>query len=131
MMIQLSKDKGFTIIEVMIALVVLSFGLLALGKLTASTISGNHFAAQLSAATTLAQDKLEDVKQGSYASIASETETGVDEQANSGGIFDRVTQVSDDQPASGMKTVTVTVSWDWNGSSHDVVLKTIVANVEQ
>lgn len=130
-MIHSPDNKGFTIIEVMIAVLVLSFGLLALAGLSASIISSNRFSAQLSAATTLAQDKIEDIRRVAYSNVSSGSETGIDEKGTSGGIFDRATVVLDDQPASGMKTVTVTVSWDWRGSSHDVALKTIVANVAQ
>lgn len=127
-----SSDKmGFTIIEVMIAIVVLSFGLLAIGSLSVSNIKSNQFAGQMTAATTLAQDKIEALKNASYGSISTLTETNIDEEGNSGGIFNRVTTVTSDSPALNMKTVNVKVTWNWNGSQHDVELNTIIANIDQ
>jgi type IV pilus assembly protein PilV len=50
------KKKGFTLIEVLIAMIILSFGLLGLAALQASGLKQNLSAHQRSQATTLAYD---------------------------------------------------------------------------
>ena len=118
-----SSEKGFTLIEVLIATLVLAIGLLSLATLAGTVIRGNSFSNKMTAATTLAQEKLEDIQRQGYASASSATEnyssiTGYE-------AYKRVTTVAADTPAAGMKTVTVTVSWD--ADAHSVVLKTILA----
>ena len=55
-------QDGFTLIEVLIAIVILSVGLLGMASLTVGIIKGNKFSNDLSTATTLAQDKMEDIR---------------------------------------------------------------------
>ena len=69
-------QDGFTLIEVLIAIVILSVGLLGMASLTVGIIKGNKFSNDLSTATTLAQDKMEFIRSTAstdYASVASET----------------------------------------------------------
>ncbi len=58
------KDKtaGFSFLEIMISIVVLSVALLALLTLQTSSVGTNYFSNRLMLATTLAQDKLEELK---------------------------------------------------------------------
>ena len=55
-MTNLIKNKGFTLIEVLIAMVVLAVGLLGLAGLQASSLSNNQSAYNRSQATQLAYD---------------------------------------------------------------------------
>ena len=59
--IQHQKDSagGFTIIEVMIAIAVLTIGLLAIGSVQISSINGNNTGKMTSQAATFAADQLE------------------------------------------------------------------------
>lgn len=58
---------GFTLLEVMISLVILSIGLLGLAALTATVIKTNSFSDDFTTATTLAQDKLEELANLSFS----------------------------------------------------------------
>ena len=136
-------DNGFTLIEVLIAIVILSVGLLGMASLTVGIIKGNKFSNNLSTATTLAQDKMEDIRRLGYSGPPT-TETPVTEAYGtitdaSGTIlpeyaaYERVT-VADMYttgtawPPAGMKAVTVTVNWkDSNQIVHSVILKTALA----
>ncbi|MFQ5780144.1 MAG: prepilin-type N-terminal cleavage/methylation domain-containing protein [Nitrospiria bacterium] len=61
-MAKLKGKKGFTLLEVLIALVILSIGLLGVLGMIASSVRGNTFSQQVSIATNLAQDRIEEMK---------------------------------------------------------------------
>ncbi|MEW5948772.1 MAG: type IV pilus modification protein PilV [Thermodesulfobacteriota bacterium] len=119
----LQNKKGFTLIEVLIAILVLAIGLLSLATLASTVMNGNAFSNEMTTATTLAQEKLEDIQGQGYASASSSSENY--SSITGYGAYKRVTTVAADTPATGMKTVTVTVSWD--ADAHSVALKTILA----
>jgi len=54
--------QGFTLTEVMVAIVLLTFGLLALAKMQTQAVASNSFGNQLTQATFLAQDKVEELR---------------------------------------------------------------------
>ena len=56
------KNKGFTLIEVLVAIVVLSVALLALAGLQIISIRSNSFGNRMTEATTLARDLMEEMK---------------------------------------------------------------------
>ena len=119
------NDKGFTLLEVLIAIVILSVGLLGMASLTVGIINGNRFSNDTTTATTLGQDKMEDIRRVGYASAASETKATM---ASPYSDYKREVTVTDDSPATDMKTIAVTVYW--GGASkedHNVVLKTILS----
>ena len=119
------NDKGFTLIEVLIAILILSVGLLGMAALTAGIINGNRFSNDMLKATTLAQDKMEDIRRTSYAIVASETKATMPSPNSD---YKREVTVTNNSPATDMKTVTVKVYW--GGASkedHNVELETILA----
>jgi type IV pilus assembly protein PilV len=122
------KDSGFTLLEVLIAIVILSVGLLGMASLTVGIINGNKFSKELTTATTLAQEKMEDIRRAGrtdYSSVVSETKAALPSPDDE---YKREITVTNDSPASGMKTMVVKVYW--GGASkedHHVELKTILA----
>jgi type IV pilus assembly protein PilV len=115
--IKKDRDKGFTLIEVLIAIVILSVGLLGMASLTIGIIKGNLFSNQLTTATTLAQDQMENVRalgyNGTPSSDTTETE-GYNTIANYP-YYKRVTVTDCDilnNPDAEMKMVTITTYWD-------------------
>lgn len=110
---------AFTLIEVLVGTVILSIGLLGTAAFTGFAMSCNMQANNILTATTLAQGKMEELKNMSYSSIASSEDTH--------SIFTRSWNVTNDSPAADVKTIEVTVKWQWEGKTRDVVLKTIVA----
>jgi len=117
---EFSNDKGFTLIEVMIAMFVLVVGLLGVAGVATTVINGNAFSREITTATTLAQDKMEELKDTTYSNIAS----GSDTQES---IYTRTWTSTPDSPDADMKTIDVTVQFLWKGATHNVTLKTIVA----
>lgn len=54
-------ERGFTLIEVMVAIIVFAFGLVTLGSLATMTLSGSAASRYRGMATTFASEKLEDL----------------------------------------------------------------------
>ncbi|MEE8400189.1 MAG: prepilin-type N-terminal cleavage/methylation domain-containing protein [Desulfobacterales bacterium] len=116
------NDKGFNLIEVLVAMVILSVGLMGTASLVIGIIRANHMSKQISMATTIAQDQMESVIQAGYEAAA-DGET--DLSADYTGFTAMTTEVVDDTPSTNMKTVSVSVSWATG--TQPVILSTILA----
>jgi Tfp pilus assembly protein PilV len=129
LMIRRVQDRGgFTLVEIMIAVFVLTVALIGLISVTVMIINGNDFSRRMTTATTLAKDKLEQVKRLPYTSVTAGTTDyfNADSSAgSSGAYFTRVMTVTDNIPAANMRTVQVVVSWNWGGT-RQVTLRTII-----
>jgi type IV pilus modification protein PilV len=55
-------QQGYSLVEVMVAILILTIGLLALAKMQTQAVASNSFGSQLTQATFLAQDKLEELR---------------------------------------------------------------------
>ena len=108
------SNKGLTLVEVLVGSFVLTVSLLGMARLTAGVMKGNHLSNKVTTATTLAQEKMEDMVRLGYAStpVADTTTTENYNSIPSYPIFKRVTSTTVDNPGQKMKTVTVTVYWD-------------------
>jgi type IV pilus assembly protein PilV len=115
---------GFTLTEVMIAIVVFSVGLLGIAQTLVVVIHTNLSARQLTAATTLAQAGLEDVHRIGYAAADSAAGTNDYGSLANFAAYKRVTTIATGTPGSGMKTATITVSW--KGDQRSLSLSTIL-----
>ncbi len=107
------KQSGFTLIEVMIALVILAVGLLALMTMQIVSIRANAFSSEMTYAAMLAQSRLEQIRNMTYDSISTGTVTDTVSASDTtkGTAYDVETKVEDNTPATDMKTVTLTVKW--------------------
>jgi type IV pilus assembly protein PilV len=119
----IKSEEGFTLIETMIALVVLSIGLVALAGLQISAIRGNNLSKRMTTAVSIANARVEQIKNMPYANIQSESTTQVTE---SNMTFTRQVTVSNDNPVSNTKTVNVTVTWKNGPKSYTVPISTVI-----
>ena len=117
-------QDGFSLIEVLIAISILSIGMLALAALQVSAIRGNALGKKKSLAVALAEAKIEEFRNTPYASIAGGITT--EEDLSLGEIYTRQSTIEDNVPTTGMKTITVQVSWE-DTKIHRVQLRTIMA----
>ncbi len=118
------NQRGFTLIEIMVAVALLSVGLLGMAGLTVGIMRGNSLSSQVTTATALAQAKMEDIKRVGYSGATESTE---DYNSISGyPLYQRVTEVDVESPDPGMKTVTITVLWDSGASS--IAVETILTS---
>ena len=67
----LLDEAGLTLIEVLVAIAVLTIGLLGVAVMQYMAIAGNAFGREMHLATELAQERLEIVKSTPYASVIS------------------------------------------------------------
>ena len=119
-------EKGFTLIETLMAIAVIAIGLLALAALQTTAISGTGRANKHSMAVLLAEDQIETYKNIPYDSIPSSPSPETGTTLSPWGIFTRTTTVQDGTPVPGSKTITVTVSWP-DKVPRSVVFQTIIA----
>lgn len=116
------KSSGFTLIEVLISLAILSLSLLALAGLMVITTKNNSFGNYLTEAVTFAQDKLEelraikweDIKEGKF----SDTKKGATQI-----LFNRSWEVTKN---GRIKQVTVTVEWN-DKTDHSIRLLSVLS----
>ena len=54
-----SREDGFTLLEVIIAIAILTFGLLAVASMQSAAIRGNYLGYRVTEGATLAQDRME------------------------------------------------------------------------
>ena len=59
---QKDPQQGFSLVEVLVAILLLTVGLLALAKMQTQAVASNSYGNQLTQATFLAQDKLEELR---------------------------------------------------------------------
>jgi type IV pilus assembly protein PilV len=110
---RLSKStKGFTLIEVMIALVILATGLLALMTMQIVSIKANAFSSEMTYAAMLGQGRLEDVRNMDYDAVTAFAPVTLPVDPTTKGVAYRIErQVQDNTPATDMKTVTLIIDW--------------------
>ena len=63
------REGGFTLIELMVAIAILSFGILAVATMQTSAMRANYRGYRLTEAITLAQDRVEYLKIQPYTSL--------------------------------------------------------------
>ncbi len=61
-----SESNGFTLIEILIAMVILSVALLSMASTTVSVIKGNQVSDRVTEAVTLAQDTIEELRNKNF-----------------------------------------------------------------
>jgi prepilin-type N-terminal cleavage/methylation domain-containing protein len=122
------RSKGYTLLEVLVALVISSIGLLGLAQLQIVATRSNSFSNQMTMGITLAKDQLEAFHNVAYddAQLAAgnhldpanplTTQTGIS--------FNRRWTVALDA-VNKLKTITVTVGWPVPSESHRVQFTTV------
>jgi type IV pilus assembly protein PilV len=106
------STKGFTLIEVMIALIILAAGLLALATMQIVSVRSNAFSSEMTYAAMLAQGRLEDVRNMNYDAVTAYGPTTLPVDPTTKGVAYRVEQtVQNNTPTTDMKTVTLKIDW--------------------
>jgi prepilin-type N-terminal cleavage/methylation domain-containing protein len=113
------KSKGFSLIEILIALVILSITFLALAGLMVQSTKNNSFGGRMTEAATFAQDKLEELRAVSWVTII----PGSDRKMGSNGIdYARMWGVATN---GNLKTITININWN-DKTSHSIRLLSVV-----
>ncbi len=116
------EEDGFTLLELLVALAILSVGLLGTAVLTTGIIRGNFFSKNITSATAVAQTTIEGAQRVGYTAVNT-----------------YVTDSSKVPPTvpwgeflfpnpSNMKTISIMVSWnEANNAARSVTLQTILS----
>ena len=64
------REKGFTLIEVLVAIAILSFGILAIASMQSSALLGTGKSNSVSQANAIAMDRMERIMAMPYSSLA-------------------------------------------------------------
>ncbi len=152
------KEQGFTLIEVLVAILILIFGILVVGNMQITSIQGNSFANSLTEATTVAQVQIENLLNSSYtATSLNDTDgdgtnqdtdgDGIDDQGTDRqfGLNDNTTLTADhytvngrytifwnvavDYPVQGTKTIRLIVTWNERGNQKQVAFDIVKPNI--
>jgi len=119
-----------TIIEVVIAGGILGVALLGLFAMIGSTQTGAKFSNDVNIATSLANDKMEELKVIHYLyekyTQYPDVTAYSDVISAAGKTYTRSWTVVPDQPLAGMTTIMLSVSWD--GNKHKIALETGLAS---
>jgi type IV pilus assembly protein PilV len=104
------KSKGFSLVEVLVALVILSISLLALAGLMIQSTKNSSWGSHITEAATLAQDRLEALR-------AVRPQTDIPEGVNndqvtggSGIVYTRTWTVTTNA-TSTLRTIAITITW--------------------
>lgn len=136
--IELQVDqKGFTLIELMVTLVVLSIGLLAIAFMQITAIHGNSFSNKMMGANQLGARYIEEINLMNYSKVVdndSDGESGLSDNTAAtadlsdlnvavGGVgttYDVFWNVATNLPGINTKTIRVIVTWLEEGQSRQV-----------
>jgi prepilin-type N-terminal cleavage/methylation domain-containing protein len=133
------KEAGFTLLEILIAIAILAFGILAVATMQATSIKGNSQAIGITEGITLAQDKIEefiyldynhpDISDTDNDGTNQDTapDDGVDDNGGNFGLDDTDAaadhnppdvgrykiyyNIAVDEPINNIKTIRVIVQW--------------------
>lgn len=119
----LKQQDGFTLNEILVSIALIAIGVIGFSVNTIGVIQGNYISANVTIATNLAQDKMEEVK--AQTSFTNGTVTDTDTGA-SGIPFTRTRTISDVSGESNLKDIEVKVSWREYLIDREVTINTLI-----
>jgi prepilin-type N-terminal cleavage/methylation domain-containing protein len=119
------RTEGFTLLEVMITLVILSVSLLALAGLMVTTTRNTATGGHMTEAVTFGQDKLEEFRATSWAALLPTTAgPRTDQRQGCTGIqYSRTWNIVQN---GNYKTINVAINWN-DRTNHSVRLVSVAA----
>jgi len=103
-----TNEKGFSLIEVIMAISILSIGILGVASMQTSALQGNSFANRITDSTNWGQDKMEELLACSYTDPDLDTASNPHEDPDPPSGYTITWNVTDG-PITNTKEITVTV----------------------
>lgn len=123
------SEAGFTLVEVLVALAIMSVGLIGILALQRGAVSASGYSRRATEAAILAEDKLEELRTTPLL-VADDADrvdaAGVPTEL---GPFDRAWSIAAPD-AAGLSTITVAVSWNESDGAHTLTFRTLREVIE-
>jgi len=104
------SQKGFSLVEVLIAMAILSLAMLAAASMQFNSIRNNTSGNIVTQANMLAKAKMEELKNTTdLNTLTNGADNGINPEGQSGGIYDRTWTV--ENLGTTARRITVTVRW--------------------
>ena len=127
-----NNQKGFTLIEVLVASVILVIGVTFVATIIRGVVSKNFHSLRHTQAVILAQNKIEELTIDGYNSpnlhdgFYENPFNPVNEIGETGGVFTQSWDIEDINPIEKAKLIRSTVQWeDANGETQEVLLVSV------
>ena len=131
---RIGQEKGFSLVEVLMATLLLTIGILAYGKTSNAVMGTNTQSEKESVAITLAQDKIEEFKNSGFATTGgTPLDEDVDEYGDTGAAstpYNReweIDELLNGTDGLGIYEIRVTVGWN-NMGDREVTLNTRISD---
>jgi len=133
-----NNEKGFTLVEVIVAIGILSVGILAAASMQISSLRGNSYAEEVTNGTVLAGEQLERLYALDY-DAADMADTDTDGNAGLGdtgvnadhtvtqGIYTVCWNVAEGVTVGNTKTIRMIVTWTYGNDERNVTVQFIKA----
>ena len=119
--------RGFTLVEMMIALVLFGVGMMALAQALPNGLSVRDKARRMSVATSMAQEEIERLRNLPFNHADLDAGPHADPDNPIANAFRRSWEVQADTPVTDMKRVAVTVSFVTDSADSQAVVTTLIA----
>ena len=116
-------EEGFTLLEILFTVTLLTIGILAVASMQVASINGNGLAGDLSVATCVATDQMEKLIQESYDDITTTASPVIR------GAYAVNWTVAEDEVFDNTKTVTLVVSWTIRGIPKRVTVQRVIPRI--
>lgn len=125
---RLNSQRGLSLLEVLMALVVVFLALLGFAGFSVVAHTGMTASEKMTRAVTLAQEKLEDVRRDGIPTSLAATWVNTEPYGSITGAMhhQRILTIQPHTPIPGLHTVTVEVRWDQD--AHTTSFKTYLTN---
>jgi Tfp pilus assembly protein PilV len=122
-------EEGYTLIEALVAIFILTIALLGLAAGATSVMKANQMSYLNTVATSLAQDTLEQLKASTVSAMPDcptyTTPNCSDSPSYSGATFSRSWRIIPDSPVAGVNQIDVNVQWT-DSTSHSFTISSSV-----
>jgi type IV pilus assembly protein PilV len=119
------KERGFTLLEVVMAMFILAVALMAMAKMQTRSIEAAEYGGRMSIALRLAQDVIEEFQRNVGAAASGNDTVSITHSQGGSTAFARTWTVVDNGNWAGgaVRVVTVTVTW----GARSVVLRSLLS----
>jgi len=119
-----NNQKGASVVEILVALVIFGIGLVAAMRMLPQSSGKTTQSRNKTIAVNIAQEKIEELMADGYENADLTAGDHADANNPISGHFNRTWSVTDDTPVSGMKAISVSVSFPTSGADSVATLRT-------